>query len=158
MAIPVLKSCRGKSSAEVNWSIQPELLSNLPWLYIFIEAQLIRTGLDLLSLKGAPAVHFNLPLLIFYLYTTFKTGIAAAVSLFLQIMGGYSFKIGEVWWMGKAKSSNVNKAVHVKQWSAAAMTGAFYTIHPTYLILQWSALHLLWQSYTKTIKWVCRRN
>ena len=29
-------------------------------------------------LKGAPAVHFNLPLLSFYLYTTFKTGIAAA--------------------------------------------------------------------------------
>ena len=30
------------------------------------------------DLKGAPAVHFNLPLLSFYLYTTFKTGIAAA--------------------------------------------------------------------------------
>ena len=28
------------------------------------------------DLKGAPAVHFNLPLLSFYLYTTFKTGIA----------------------------------------------------------------------------------
>ena len=31
-----------------------------------------------------------------------------------------------------AKSSNVNKAVYVKQGSAAAMTGVFYTIHPTY--------------------------
>ena len=30
------------------------------------------------SLKGALAVHFNLPLLSFYLCTTFKTGIAAA--------------------------------------------------------------------------------
>ena len=30
------------------------------------------------DLKGAPAVHFNLPILSFYLYTTFKTGIAAA--------------------------------------------------------------------------------
>ena len=30
------------------------------------------------DLEGAPAVHFNLPLLSFYLYTTFKTGIAAA--------------------------------------------------------------------------------
>ena len=29
-------------------------------------------------MKGAPAVHFNLPLLSFYLYITFKTGIAAA--------------------------------------------------------------------------------
>ena len=30
------------------------------------------------NLKGAPAVHFNLSLLNIYLYTTFKTGIAAA--------------------------------------------------------------------------------
>ena len=30
------------------------------------------------DLKVAPAVHFNLTLLSFYLYTTFKTGIAAA--------------------------------------------------------------------------------
>ena len=30
------------------------------------------------DLKGAPAVHFNFPLLSFSLYTTFKTGIAAA--------------------------------------------------------------------------------
>ena len=30
------------------------------------------------DLKGAPAVHFNFPLLSFYLCTTFKTGIAAA--------------------------------------------------------------------------------
>ena len=29
------------------------------------------------DLKGAPAVHFNFPLLSFSLYTTFKTGIAA---------------------------------------------------------------------------------
>ena len=29
-------------------------------------------------LKGAPAVHFNFPLLSFHLLTTFKTGIAAA--------------------------------------------------------------------------------
>ena len=29
-------------------------------------------------MKGAPTVHFNLPLLSFYLYTTFKTGIVAA--------------------------------------------------------------------------------
>ena len=28
------------------------------------------------DLQGAPAVHFNLPLLSFYRYTTFKTGIA----------------------------------------------------------------------------------
>ena len=28
--------------------------------------------------EGAPAVHFNLPLLSFYLYTTFKRGIVAA--------------------------------------------------------------------------------
>ena len=47
-------------------------------LAMFIGAQLIRTGLELRSLKGAPAVHFNLPLLSFYLYTTFKSGIAAA--------------------------------------------------------------------------------
>ena len=30
------------------------------------------------DLNGAPAVHFNFPLLIFSLYTTFKTGIAAS--------------------------------------------------------------------------------
>ena len=30
------------------------------------------------DLKGAPAVHFNLTLLSFYLYITFKAGIAAA--------------------------------------------------------------------------------
>ena len=30
------------------------------------------------DLKGAPAVHFNLPILGFYLNTTFKTGIASA--------------------------------------------------------------------------------
>ena len=30
------------------------------------------------DLKRAPAVHFNLPLLSFYLYTTFKIGVAAA--------------------------------------------------------------------------------
>ena len=30
------------------------------------------------DLKGGPAVHFNLTLLSFYLYITFKTGIAAA--------------------------------------------------------------------------------
>ena len=30
------------------------------------------------DLEGAQAVHFNLPLLSFYLYTTFKNGIAAA--------------------------------------------------------------------------------
>ena len=30
------------------------------------------------DLEGAPAVHFNLPLLSFYLYTIFKTWIAAA--------------------------------------------------------------------------------
>ena len=68
----------GKSSVEVNWSVQLELLSHPPWLYIFIKAQLFRTGLVLWSLKRAPAVHFNLPLLIFYLYTAFQTGIATA--------------------------------------------------------------------------------
>ena len=30
------------------------------------------------NLKGAPAGHFNLPLLNIHLYKTFKTGIAAA--------------------------------------------------------------------------------
>ena len=30
------------------------------------------------DLEGAPAVHLNLPLLSFYLYTTFKSGIASA--------------------------------------------------------------------------------
>ena len=30
------------------------------------------------DLKEVPAVHFNFPLLSFYLYTTFKTGIAAS--------------------------------------------------------------------------------
>ena len=30
------------------------------------------------NLKGPPVVHFNFPLLSFSLYTTFKTGIAAA--------------------------------------------------------------------------------
>jgi hypothetical protein len=44
----------------------------------FIEAQLIRTGLVLWSLKGAPAVHCNFSLLSFSLYTTFKKRIAAA--------------------------------------------------------------------------------
>jgi hypothetical protein len=36
------------------------------------------------DLEGASAVHFNLPLLSFYLYTTFKTGIAAAGELILS--------------------------------------------------------------------------
>ena len=52
--------------------------SKSPMTVHFIEAQMIRTGFGLLSLKRAPAVHFNLPLLSFYLYTAFKTGIAAA--------------------------------------------------------------------------------
>ena len=79
---------RGKSSAKVNWSVQTELLPNPPWLYIFIEVQLIRNGLELWSLKGAPAVHFNLPLLSYYLYTTFKSGLPLHVSLFLWNRGG----------------------------------------------------------------------
>ena len=49
----------------------------------------------------------------------------------------------------KAQSSIVNKAVHVKQKSAAAMTGTFYTIHPTYSILHWIALHFVWRSCTE---------
>ena len=72
------KLCRGKSSAEGNSSVQPEHLSNPPWLYIFKEAQLIRTGLVLWSLKGAPTVHCNFPLLSFSLHTAFKKRIAAA--------------------------------------------------------------------------------
>ena len=47
-------------------------------LYIFKEVQLIRTCSVLWSFKGAPAVHCNFTLLSFFLYITFKTGIAAA--------------------------------------------------------------------------------
>jgi hypothetical protein len=36
--------------------------------------------------------------------------------------------------------------------AAAAMTGTFYTIHPTSPILHCTALHLLWQSCTETNK------
>ena len=39
-------------------------------------------GSPLPDLEGALAVHFNLPLLSFYLYTTFKTGIAPACEPF----------------------------------------------------------------------------
>ena len=55
-------------------SVNPSILGrDLENMYIFIETQLIKTGLVLWSLKGAPAVHFNLPVLSFYLYTIFKT-------------------------------------------------------------------------------------
>ena len=41
------------------------------------------------DLKGAPAVHFNFPLLLnFSLYTTFKLGLPLPVSLFLRNRGG----------------------------------------------------------------------
>ena len=40
------------------------------------------------DLEGAPAVHFNLPLLSFYLYTTFKLGLPLPVSPFLRNRGG----------------------------------------------------------------------
>ena len=40
------------------------------------------------DLEGAPAAHTNFPLLSFYLCTTFKTGIALPVSLFLRNRGG----------------------------------------------------------------------
>ena len=43
-----------------------------------MKVTILKTGLVLGSLKGAPAVHCNFPLLSFSLYTTFKTGIAAA--------------------------------------------------------------------------------
>ena len=43
-------------------SVNPSILGrDLENMYIFIETQLIKTGLVLWSLKGAPAVHFNLP-------------------------------------------------------------------------------------------------
>ena len=38
------------------------------------------------------------------------------------------------------------------------MTGAFYTIHPTYSILHWIAMHLSWQSCIETIQGLCRRS
>ena len=44
------KLCRVKISVEANPSVQQELLWNPPWLYICMKAQLIRTGLVLLSL------------------------------------------------------------------------------------------------------------
>ena len=40
------------------------------------------------DLEGAPTVHINFPLLSFYLWTTFETGIATPVSLFLRNKGG----------------------------------------------------------------------
>ena len=40
------------------------------------------------DLEGPPAVHFNLPLLTFYLYTTFKLGVPLPVSLFHRDRGG----------------------------------------------------------------------
>ena len=46
------------------------------------------------DLEGAPAVHFNFPLLSFYLSTSFKTGTPLAVSLFLRNRGG--LVIGDV--------------------------------------------------------------
>ena len=50
---------------------------------------MIRTGFVPGSLTGAPAVHFNFTLMSFYLYTTFKTGIAAAWILFMWDRGGF---------------------------------------------------------------------
>ena len=40
------------------------------------------------DLEGAPAVHFNFPLLSFSLYITFKSGLPLPVSLFLWNRGG----------------------------------------------------------------------
>ena len=40
------------------------------------------------DLEGAPAVHFNFPLLSFSLYIAFKRGLPLLVSLFLRNRGG----------------------------------------------------------------------
>ena len=72
------KLCRGKSSVEVSWSVQQELLSKTAALNKFWSAVSSKKCTVMGILKGAPAVHFNLPLLSYYLYTTFTSGIAAA--------------------------------------------------------------------------------
>jgi hypothetical protein len=59
----------------------------------------------------------------------------------------------KLWFWSKAQSSILNKAVHVKQWSAAAMTGTFHTIHSTYQILHWTAL----QFCRENNKWIVRK-
>ena len=41
-----------------------------------------------LDLEEAPAVHFNFPLLSFFLYIAFKSGFLLPVSLFLRNRGG----------------------------------------------------------------------
>ena len=45
------KFCRGKSSAEVNWSVHPELLPNLPWLYIFYRCTADHNWLSIVVFK-----------------------------------------------------------------------------------------------------------
>ena len=40
------------------------------------------------DVEGALAVHLNLPLLRFYLYTIFEVGLPLSVSLFLRNRGG----------------------------------------------------------------------
>ena len=101
--IPVFKVCWGKSSAEGNWSVQPELLKNPPWLYIFKYVQLIRTGVVLWSLKGAPVVHCNFPL-------------HNCQNWDCRCMRAFSFGIGDVWWMA------MSRCIHI--WVVGSCSGS----------------------------------
>ena len=78
-AIPLfLKLCRGKSSVEENLSVQTEVLLNPHECTIFIDAQLIRTGLVLCSYLWDSQCTQKFPASRFSLGITFKCGIAFA--------------------------------------------------------------------------------
>ena len=82
------KLCRGKSSVGGNWSVQSELLLNTTALNQFWSAMPLITCTVMGELKGAPAVHFNFPLLIFTSTQLSKLGLPLPVSLFLRNRGG----------------------------------------------------------------------
>ena len=84
------KLCRGKTFVEGNWGVQPELLSNPHDCTIFIEAQLIGTGLVLCSYSWDSQYTVNVgrmytqnvPASRFSLYTISKGGMKSPLFFF----------------------------------------------------------------------------
>ena len=59
---------------------------------------------------------------------------------------------------GSEQQCKQGSPCHAVQCSAAAMTGTFYTIHPTPPILHWTVLHQLWHFCKETNKRVVRKS
>ena len=92
-AIPLWKLCRGKSSEEVNWSVQPELLPNPPWHFYRGIADHKWFRVVVFERSSGCAHQFTfaeiLPIHNFQKWDC-------------RFMWVYSFGIEEVWWMPHA--------------------------------------------------------